>query len=144
MDFPIYWQTYHLGIDYYIGCGNSHRLCWREIAKEGNEDGWYMVFESDVMLDFDNAAKLGHVNDFFNKHVPEDADIVAVGNLVDLTVKNKVCMYLLCTHIHVIISMYLCIQSAGTVYKVFYCVPIFSYPPSLILVRTFTYIVGAV
>ena len=34
--------------------------------------------ESDVMIDFENAKLLGEVNDFFNNHVPLDADIVGL------------------------------------------------------------------
>jgi hypothetical protein len=49
MDFPIAPETIRWGIQYYIGCGNSHRLCWQKIAE--SENGWYLVLESDVRGD---------------------------------------------------------------------------------------------
>ena len=72
MHFPIAWHTKLMGIQYYIGCGDSHRLCWQRIAMS-TKPGFYLVLESDVQIDFDNAPKLGSVEKLLENFVPDDA-----------------------------------------------------------------------
>lgn len=87
MHFPIDWKTKLFGINYYIGCGDSHRLCWEKIAS--NEPGWYLVFESDCKVDFKNAATFRSAENLLDNFVPDDADILALGSLFHLNVNSK-------------------------------------------------------